>query len=476
KTLASPGRLTLRTQLDLSNMLRPVVQPGSKLDYTLPRERVTLSLTATGPFTVNSPSGELVGRSAGKSHVARLTIDANTDELIPVKITLEASDNPSLSVTWNTAEDDRPRPLALHRTLVPWAVRNPKDDTVTERKIPELEGGSWARGRKVFFGDQAGCAKCHTIQGQGGGIGPDLSNLVHRDYHPVPRDIADPRYAINPDHITYRVDLLDGRTLTGSIRTQADKLLIGDANGKVITVNRTDVESMTASTKSIMPEGLPKTLGPEKLKDLMTFLLAEPPHMPRDYSGPPPAPRTRTEVRAILEGAAEPLAKLRPIRIVLVAGRKDHGPGEHDYPAWQKAWKELLSAADEIDVSTAWDWPAADDLKTADVLVFYQQGTWTADRARDIDAFLKRGGGLVYLHYAVDGGKDAPGFAQRIGLAWEGGRSKFRHGPLELGFETGNHHPIGRNFGKVKFVDESYWQLVGDRSKIRPLASGAEDG
>src|SRR5262249_14782092 len=126
KTLASPGRLTLRTQLDLSNMLRPVVQPGSKLDYTLPRERVTLSLTATGPFTVNSPSGELVGRSAGKSHVARLTIDANTDELIPVTITLQTSGNPGLSVTWNTAEDERPRPLALHRMLVPWAVRNPK--------------------------------------------------------------------------------------------------------------------------------------------------------------------------------------------------------------------------------------------------------------------------------------------------------------------------------------------------------------
>jgi putative heme-binding domain-containing protein len=476
KILVGPGRLTLKTQLDLSNMLRPAVQPGSKLDYTLPRERVTLSFAATGPFTVKTGSGDVTGQSTGESHVARLMIEPRPDELIPVTITLQTSENPSLSVTWNTAEDDRPRPLALHRMLVPWAVRNPKDDAQTERKIPELDGGSWARGRRVFFGDLAGCAKCHTIQGQGGGIGPDLSNLVQRDYHSVLRDIADPSYAINPDHITYRVDLLDGRTLTGSIRTQADKLLVGDANGKVITVNRSDVESMTASTKSIMPEGIPKTLGPQKLKDLMTFLLAEPPHMPRDYPGPPPAPRMRADVRAILAGASDPPAKVRPVRIVLVAGRKDHGPGEHDYPAWQKAWKELLSAADEVGVRNAWDWPAADDLKTADVLVFYQQGTWTADRARDIDAFLKRGGGLVYLHYAVDGGKDAPGFAQRIGLAWEGGRSKFRHGPLELGFETGDRHPIGRNFNKVKFVDESYWQLVGDRSRIRPLASGMEDG
>jgi type 1 glutamine amidotransferase len=181
-------------------------------------------------------------------------------------------------------------------------------------------------------------------------------------------------------------------------------------------------------------------------------------------------------VQAILAGAPDPPAKTRSIRVVLVAGRKDHGPGEHDYPAWLRIWKELLSAGTDITVSTAMDWPSADELKTADVLVFYQQGTWTPERARDIDVYLKRGGGLVYLHYAVDGGKDAPGFAQRIGLAWQGGRSKFRHGPLELGFETGDKHPIGRNFAKVKFVDESYWQLVGDTSKVRLLASGVEDG
>jgi putative heme-binding domain-containing protein len=329
----------------------------------------------------------------------------------------------------------------------------------------------------VFFGDQAGCAKCHTLHGQGGGIGPDLSNLVHRDYHSVLRDLADPSFAINPDHITYRVDLLDGRSLTGSVRTQGDRLLVGDVAGKVTTIDRADVEAMTPSRASIMPEGLPKALGPDRLRDLMTFLVTEPAHMPRDYAGgPPPPPRSRAEVRAALAGAPDPPEKTRPIRVVLVAGKKDHGPGEHDYPAWQKAWKELLAAGDPIDVGTAWDWPAADQLRTADVLVFYQQGTWTADRARDIDAFLKRGGGLVYLHYAVDGGPDAPGFAQRIGLAWKGGGSKFRHGPLELGFETGDRHPIGRNFGKVKFVDESYWQLVGDRSRIRLLASGVEDG
>jgi type 1 glutamine amidotransferase len=168
--------------------------------------------------------------------------------------------------------------------------------------------------------------------------------------------------------------------------------------------------------------------------------------------------------------------KTRPIHVVLVAGKKDHGPGEHDYPAWQTVWQKLLAMAGDTRVTSAMDWPGPEDLKTADVLVFYQQGKWTPERAKDIDKYLARGGGLVYIHYAVDGGTDAPGFAQRIGLAWQGEQSKYRHGPLDLGFQAGKKHPIARNFDKVHFDDESYWRLAGDVSKINLLATGIEEG
>jgi type 1 glutamine amidotransferase len=109
-------------------------------------------------------------------------------------------------------------------------------------------------------------------------------------------------------------------------------------------------------------------------------------------------------------------------------------------------------------------------------MVFYQQGKWTPERAKDLDAYLARGGGLVYIHYAVDGGQDAPGFAQRIGLAWKGGASKFRHGELELGFDPAQDHPIARNFETLELHDESYWQLLGDPDRIDLLATGKEEG
>ena len=46
----------------------------------------------------------------------------------------------------------------------------------------------------------------------------------------------------------------------------------------------------------------------------------------------------------------------------------------------------------------------------------------------------------------------------------------------ELGFEGGRRHPVARNFGKVRFHDESYWQLVGDPKRITFLATGKEGG
>ena len=113
-------------------------------------------------------------------------------------------------------------------------------------------------------------------------------------------------------------------------------------------------------------------------------------------------------MNAILAGAPNPPEKTRPVRVVLVAGEKDHGKGEHDYPAWQKAWRELLAAGEQLEKWRDRDGVARErgEFKKADVMVFYQHGDWDAKRAAAIDAYLERGGGLVYIHWAVDGQKD----------------------------------------------------------------------
>jgi type 1 glutamine amidotransferase len=109
------------------------------------------------------------------------------------------------------------------------------------------------------------------------------------------------------------------------------------------------------------------------------------------------------------------------------------------------------------------------------VIVFYQHGDWNPDRAADIDAFLKRGGGLVYVHWAVDGRASGRELAERIGLA-AGGPIGFRHGDLTLAFNRQTRHPILRNFEKLSMVDETYWHLAGTLPADRVLATAVDDG
>ena len=166
--------------------------------------------------------------------------------------------------------------------------------------------------------------------------------------------------------------------------------------------------------------------------------------------------------------------KTRPLRIVLVAGPKDHGPGEHDYPAFQKAWTELLGSADRTEVVKAWEWPAAEEFTKADVMIFYQHGDWNAKQAAEVDAFLQRGGGLVYIHWAIDGRNEGPAFAQRIGLAGQN-TVGFRHGDINLMMHERTKHPVLRNMSKLDLTDETYWKMTGDLKPDRVLASAIED-
>jgi len=465
----TPGRLSLRTKLDLRSMLRPAVQPGSKLDYSLPEEKVRVRFESRH---------NLIGKPDLAKHVSVFEISrtGKADALESVEIAVYTTDSqPDLSVTWYTNEDERKRPLPLHRQLLPWANVTPPDATSVQMESPELSGGNYARGKALFFGDVAQCSKCHRVNGQGGDAGPDLSNLIHRDYQSVLRDIRTPSAAINPDHLTYLIELTDGRSLSGVVKQERGQIRIIDAAGKQTVVVAANVESMTPASVSTMPEGLDKLLGPEKLRDLLTFLLTEPlPAAKLEIPGAPPS-RKRSEIEAVLRASPAPTGPFRKVHVVLCTGPKDHGPGEHDYPLWRRRWVKLLDLDENVRVSEAERWPSAAQLAAADLIVFYSNNpAWDAERAKELDAFLCRGGGAVFIHYAVDGHKHVNELAALIGLAWRGGASKFRHGPLAMNVFD-RKDPITLGLEKLQLTDESYWNLAGDARTIHTLAANVED-
>ena len=480
--LAVPGKITLRTQLDLWQMLRPATQPGSQLDATFPDEEVTVTLESTAAFTIETPTAKLSSSaSATGLHTIQWQIIPKADEWLPIKVV--AATGPGAGVlraSWHTAEDNRPRAIAAHRFLLPWARPIIDESSFEPALPPELAQGDWRHGRELFYGQQAQCGACHKVRGQGGWIGPDLSNLVHRDYASVVRDIANPSFAINPEHLAYAVELDDGRTLAGMVQRRGDDLVIGDIKGVETVVPRASIASMEPALISIMPEGLPKAVGEAGMRDLLAFLLLPEPSelapAPIERGGAPP-PRSRAEVGAVLKDAvAVDAQKLKPLTILLVAGPKDHGTNEHDYPEWQARWAILLGMSPAVKVTKVDVWPTPHDWETADAAMFFSANpAWSPERAKELDRFFSRGGGAIFLHFAVNGQRSPDELARRIGLAWQDG-SRFRHGDLELHFNQSSQHPIVANFPTARFVDESYWNLAGDPTKIQILATQTEEG
>ncbi len=196
----------------------------------------------------------------------------------------------------------------------------------------------------------------------------------------------------------------------------------------------------------------------------------------------PPAPRSRNEVQRVLDAAqaASPhAATQRPLSVVLVADRKDHGDHEHDYPRWQTRWALLLggraasteaaanlygpdlvdsqveAGAAGVGIQLAESWPSAEQWKSADVVVAYCYLPWTPQRLAELTEYLGRGGGLVVIHSAT---WTMPHASSEVGeLLGVGGFERWRHGVLELQV-TAADHPICRGLpARMEWVDESYW-------------------
>jgi putative heme-binding domain-containing protein len=368
--------------------------------------------------------------------------------------------------------------IFLYRNVV--SAQPPEADPAAaaanqQKVIPELDGGNWGRGRRIFYSSEVGCFRCHASGEQGKSIGPDLSHLINRDYASVLRHVKNPDHAIAPEFEQYEIELDDGTRATGVVRTIDGRWMLGDAKGSLRSLPKDRIRKKQPIKQSLMPRGLVDGLTQEALRDLMTYLLTTAPRMPIAGKVAAPPMRSRQEVQSVLAGSIPLPDKMRPIRVVLVAGKKDHGPGEHDYPAWQVQWGSLLAAAEAATIDTAWNFPSEEQLQTADVLIFFQKGDWNDERAKKMDAYFRRGGGAIYLHWAVNGGDLAPQFAERIGMASKAGAIRYRHGPLQLELSN-TDHPILRNLEKLDLLDESYWTLAGDPAQITLLASSPEEG
>jgi len=492
KQLRGSGTLSLRGQLDLGRMLQPSIQSGSLIDWDYPPEQVTVVLSAARPFRFSLGKVEVVSKAAGQRHEASVRTASRAGTWQPFAIDVEQGrGDPQLRASWHTDLSGTPRPFPVRRFLLSYArpVEAPPLWRGNE-DLPELADGSWLRGRSLYFG-QSGCAVCHAMRGEGGRVGPDLSNLIDRDYDSVLRDIREPSAAINPEHVAYAVTRADGSALVAVLLGESGGVItFAQVDGQVLRIPRADISSMNQLPVSLMPPGLDQVLSATQLRDLMTFLLV-PPLEPAPFPMPdPPPPRARAEIESILGAAlTAPAANPKPLRVVLCASPKDAGhssAGSHDYPLWRTRWTRLLGMAEGVTVEQADIWPTAEQWQRADVIVLNSYNpAWSleekgapriAELGKQIDDFLARGGGLVFLHYALSAGESADALAERIGLAWRVPPAKYRHGASDWLLDRAN--PLAAGLPDWKAPDESYWNLTGTlpHERTRVLMSIVEGG
>ena len=88
--------------------------------------------------------------------------------------------------------------------------------------------GDPARGRQLFFDLKgAGCARCHRSRGEGGDIGPDLSDVGGKyERALLIESVLDPSRQIVEGYRPTVVATADGRIVSGIVKAESDKELV----------------------------------------------------------------------------------------------------------------------------------------------------------------------------------------------------------------------------------------------------------
>jgi len=150
--------------------------------------------------------------------------------------------------------------------------RNPEREKVVAEMANYLREhlGDARAGREVF---RKTCAQCHTIYGEGGNVGPDISSNGRASFDQLLSNVFDPSLAIAPAYQVTTIVTLDGRNLTGLVTEEGDQRVVLKMPGEGLeAVPRANIKYAHLSKLSMMPEGLENLMDRRELADLFAFL------------------------------------------------------------------------------------------------------------------------------------------------------------------------------------------------------------
>ncbi len=131
--------------------------------------------------------------------------------------------------------------------------------------------GTAARGGNIF---KQSCSSCHQISDQNGvPFGPDLSAIRNRDLAGIMVDILRPNKSIADGYELWTIIENNGNTQSGMVvQESVNSLTLRNAIGEEMLILRADIESLSASEISAMPEGLYQSIDQQQMADLLEFI------------------------------------------------------------------------------------------------------------------------------------------------------------------------------------------------------------
>ncbi len=166
------------------------------------------------------------------------------------------------------------RDQALHQrvqSLFKTGLADTNRPQVVARFDPLVKrSGDRTRGAATF---EKHCLNCHSLQGRGQRVGPDLSGVGTRPKETLLVDLFDPSRQVAPDYVAYTLVTRQGQVLTGLVVSEtAGSITLRRADAAQDVVGRAQIEELRATGKSLMPEGLEDTLTDQDVVNLLEFL------------------------------------------------------------------------------------------------------------------------------------------------------------------------------------------------------------
>jgi len=153
-------------------------------------------------------------------------------------------------------------------------------------------------------------------------------------------------------------------------------------------------------------------------------------------------------------------------RIVLIAGKPSHGPGEHEHRAGMLLFQKSLADVPGIKVEVYTNgWPTDSAvLNGAAAVVIYSDGggahpALQSDHLQQLAMLVKQGVGFGCIHYAVEPTIEN---GQKEFLDWLGGCFEINRSvnpTWEADYKTLPNHPIARGVTPFKIKDEWYFNM-----------------